>query len=213
MRKLLKKTAILFGVLLGIPLIYLLIAVVLSVIPNQKNNTSGDEIIYLVSNGVHTDLVFEKATFLELNDLGVLSGSNDLFLAIGWGDRGFYLDTPSWSELTLKTAVNAAFLKGETLIHITRYKSLKTKWKKVKINEQQMAMLKAYVLAHFKRESNRVSQVKNAHYGKFDEFYEAKGNYSIFKTCNTWVNIALKNANIKTAIWTPFDFGIMRWYD
>jgi len=37
-----------------------------------------------------------------------------------------------------------------------------------------------------------------------------KGSFSCFKTCNTWTNQTLKKAEIKTAIWTPFDSGILK---
>ncbi|HOB24230.1 MAG TPA: DUF2459 domain-containing protein, partial [Kaistella sp.] len=31
------------------------------------------------------------------------------YLAIGWGDKGFYLDTPTWADLKFSTAFKAAF--------------------------------------------------------------------------------------------------------
>jgi hypothetical protein len=43
-------------------------------------------------------------------------------------------------------------------------------------------------------------------------FYNAKGRYSLFYTCNTWANQALKSANQKAALWTIFDFGIFQHY-
>ena len=49
-------------------------------------------------------------------------------------------------------------------------------------------------------------------YTTYDEFYEAKGNYSCFKTCNSWVNSALKESNLKACYWTPFDFSVLNKY-
>jgi len=31
------------------------------------------------------------------------------WLAFGWGDKGFYLNTPTWADLKFSTAVKAAF--------------------------------------------------------------------------------------------------------
>lgn len=48
----------------------------------------------------------------------------------------------------------------------------------------------------------------NAVYGKTDAFYEAKGKYSLFKTCNTWTNNALKASEQRACVWTIFQSGI-----
>ena len=44
-------------------------------------------------------------------------------------------------------------------------------------------------------------------------FYEAKGSYSLFYTCNSWANQALKAANQKAALHTLTDTGIFRHYE
>ena len=44
-----------------------------------------------------------------------------------------------------------------------------------------------------------------------DFFYQGNGSYTGFKTCNTWVNQSMKKAKIKTAIWTPFSFGVLQY--
>lgn len=31
------------------------------------------------------------------------------YIAFGWGDKGFYLDTPTWADLKFSTAFKAAF--------------------------------------------------------------------------------------------------------
>ena len=49
-------------------------------------------------------------------------------------------------------------------------------------------------------------------YGQKDAFYEAKGSYSLFYTCNTWANNALKAANQKASLWTVYDKGIFCHY-
>jgi len=50
-------------------------------------------------------------------------------------------------------------------------------------------------------------------YGSKDDFYRANSSYSCFKTCNTWVNTAFKESGLKAALWTPFDFGLMGYYE
>lgn len=41
-------------------------------------------------------------------------------------------------------------------------------------------------------------------YGASDVFYEARGCYSAFCTCNTWTGSTLRSAGIRMASWTPF---------
>jgi hypothetical protein len=49
-------------------------------------------------------------------------------------------------------------------------------------------------------------------YGTDDAFYEAKGAYDLFNTCNTWANGALKACDQKACWWTPTDKGIFHQY-
>jgi len=53
---------------------------------------------------------------------------------------------------------------------------------------------------------------KDANYGKNDVFYEARGRYHMFFTCNTWANNALKKSGLPAALWAPFDKGIFYQY-
>ena len=46
--------------------------------------------------------------------------------------------------------------------------------------------------------------MSSAAYGKNDAFYEAKGSYSLFYTCNSWVNENLKEVGLKACRWTLF---------
>ena len=74
----------------------------------------------------------------------------------------------------------------------------------------QLNDLMAYINASFKKDNlNRKKIIPQKGYSRYDEFYEGVGSYSIFKTCNIWVNKALKKAEVKTALWSPFDKGIL----
>jgi hypothetical protein len=58
-----------------------------------------------------------------------------------------------------------------------------------------------------------MQQIGTHSYGKHAAFYEAKGSYNLFYTCNTWANQALKAANQKAALWTVLDKGIFYHYE
>jgi len=36
-----------------------------------------------------------------------------------------------------------------------------------------------------------------------------QGSFSLIKTCNIWVNKALKETGVPTSVWSPFDFCIL----
>ena len=137
------------------------------------------------------------------------------YLAIGWGDRGFYLETPTWSDLKVSTALNAATGLSSSALHITFYKSLKEgiDCKKITIDSNEYKKLIVFINDSFQLNNGNVTKIDTkAVYGNNDAFYEAKGSYSLFYTCNTWANQALKAANQKAALWTISDTGIFRHY-
>lgn len=47
------------------------------------------------------------------------------YIAFGWGDKGFYLDTPTWADLKFSTAFKAAFWMGQSAMHTTYYREVK----------------------------------------------------------------------------------------
>lgn len=111
------------GILISIIFLYFILGFTLSIISTRPKavNCSEKETIYIISNGIHLDIVLEKA---HLND-GILSQLNSKklskYIAFGWGDKGFYLNTQKWADLKLTTALNAFFLRSETAMHVTMY--------------------------------------------------------------------------------------------
>ncbi|MBU3010067.1 DUF2459 domain-containing protein [Polaribacter vadi] len=198
-----------------IPITYILISLILSSITVDKivTNESSEKLIYLSTNGVHLDIILP----IENVDSFVLSGlkynKNEKYLSFGWGDENFYINTPTWDDLTFKNAFSAVFLKSSTLIHITRYKHKYADWVAIKVNDSELKKLNNYLLNTFKTDEKEMKIIlKNQSYSSTDNFYKSKGSYSAFKTCNTWVNTAFKKSGLKSALWTPFDFGLINKY-
>lgn len=172
--------------------------------------------IYLSTNGVHTDFIVPIINkHADLQSLLGLSLNKGQWVAIGWGDRGFYLNTPEWKDLKFKTAFEAVSGLGTTALHVTQMKTVKVGGDCVLItmNASDYQFLIAYIQKYFILDSdNKGILIKSAGYGLNDYFYEAKGSYSAFYTCNTWINQGLKFANQKAAFWTLTDTGILRHY-
>ena len=137
------------------------------------------------------------------------------YLAFGWGDKGFYLDTPEWSDLKASTAFKAVFGLSSSAMHTTFYKTMKAdeSCKSIRISLIEYQKLVGYISASFRRDDKQNNRwIPAVSYGKRDAFYEAKGSYNLFYTCNTWANTALKTANQKASLWTVTDTGIFCQY-
>jgi len=203
--------------------IYLLCAYILSRISvDKEKGNSNDVSIFIKTNGVHTDIVVPvKNDQVDWSrdirfENTVSKDSVEKYVAFGWGDKGFYLETPTWGDLTFKTAFKAAFALSTAAIHATFYKEIKEDKDCVKINisKAQYQRLTEFISKSFKRDATgKFIYIRtDAVYGKDDAFYDAGGSYSLFHTCNTWSNNALKKCGQKACLWTPFDTGIFYQY-
>lgn len=205
----LKRTVwILFAFIAG----YFFIAAILSFISTktQKLDCVKTEQIFISSNGIHLDIVvpvkYLKKSFM--NNLQVQDGVR--YISFGWGDKEFYINTPTWGDLTFSTAFKALFLKSETAMHVVFYKTSYVQWKKIDLCEIQLENLNSFIESTFKKsKKKKFIKIGVSGYTKNDYFFEAHGSFSFYKTCNVWVNEALKKANIETSIWSPFVYGIL----
>ncbi len=202
--------------------LYLLISLAGIIIPiNSDYDPQNGEIdIYVISNGVHTDICLpvknDQVDWTEFISEAPYTGlsSEPEFISIGWGDKGFYLDTPEWSDLKASTAINAMLLSSPTAMHIT-YKCYtpaeSEQVKKCSISKSKYEALIHYIKDSFELDQNgNVQLIPNVGYTSVDNFYEAKGSYHLFKTCNVWTNNALSIAGIKTSGLALFEKGILR---
>lgn len=222
LRKIIKYTGrFILGIFVFIA-VYLLLALGLSHIPVNANPAKSDDVtIFINSNGVHTDIVVPIKNDVKDWTEDILythTKSRDSlmqYVAFGWGDKGFYLETPQWSDLKVSTALVAAFHLGTSAMHTNFYRDMHEDedCAKITISKEDYQALVSYITASFKFDDNgRVCWIANRSYGPYDAFYEAHGSYNLFYTCNTWTNNALKAANQKAALWTPSDRGILLHY-
>jgi uncharacterized protein (TIGR02117 family) len=207
----------------GFILLYLLSAFLFSIWTIKKEPVSSNDVaIYILTNGDHTDIVVPVKNIITdwSREIGyqntIAKDTTNQYLAIGWGDKGFYLNTPTWADLKFSTAFKAAFALSTSAIHATYYQAMPESddCKKIMISNDQYKRLVAFVNGSFKRDAaGSVINIKtNANYDNNDAFYEAKRKYNIFYTCNTWANNALKASGQTACVWTPFDRGIFYHY-
>lgn len=209
--------------LVGLIFLYVIIAYLLSIITIEKEADAKPEVeIFILTNGVHTDIVMpvksEQMDWSQQIQFKNTQAADSTYhyIAMGWGDKGFYLETPEWSDLKASVAFKAASGLSTTAIHATYYKKMKlgSDCKSMLISKEQYQRLITYITNSFKKDAsgNFIPIITDANYGKTDAFYEANGSYSIFKTCNSWANTGLKTCGQKCCLWTATDSGIFSKY-
>ncbi len=204
--------------LIGVPLIYLLTAFGLMLFPaNSDFKNNGDISISLRSNGVHLDLilpvrhgkhdwreVFEPADFQSLPE-------SLNYIAIGWGDAEFYLNTPTWQDLSLKTAASALLGRNPSLLHVEYLADADFSQINIRVDTVKYAELIKFVNATVARADptfNTANVVPGASYYGDDAFFEANGSYTAIHTCNAWVGDALRKSGVRISVWTPFAVNV-----
>lgn len=205
-----------FEIFFAFLFIYLIILLIGGAISTGRLKDKGDLYIYVQSNGIHTDICLPTNTnWVKWSEFIPEShfpnNENFDFVTIGWGDKGFFLDTPKWSELKFSTAFNAVFLPSSTAMHVNYGKEpvVTAYRKRVFINKKEYQKLINYVKESFVVKDNIVDLIENKGYTVSDNFYEAHHSYHLFRTCNIWTNEALKRAGVKTGIYALFPDGIL----
>lgn len=204
--------------------LYVLVTVVLSYIPvnSSSQKESGTIPIYITTNGVHTDIVTpyqnEIWDWSQWLDLSVTPEplSTARWVSFGWGDKGFYMETPEWKDLKPSVALKAAFYLSSSAMHVTYYNDIQIDedTRLIWLTDEQYKNLSTYIFNQFSKNNDAFELIiTDQNYGKHDVFYEAKGRYSLFYTCNTWANNGLKAADQKASLFTLWDKGIFYHYN
>ncbi len=225
-----KIKKVLFWILkliLGIVVFLLLWIIAAFIFPRIKINKDfvscqGNDCVtmYVRSNGMHTDVVFpvqdKERDWRNLFPIDQYEGvdSSFTYIAIGWGDKGFYLDTPTWADLKVSTALKATVGASGSAMHIVYLPSPPSTvgeyGKQLHISREQYRKMLDYIDAAFvKNGQGQVILIPHPDYDINDHYYEAKGSYSIFKTCNVWTSKCLKTGGITNGIWAPTAASVM----
>jgi uncharacterized protein (TIGR02117 family) len=170
---------------------------------------------YVLSNGVHTDYAFPiRSAAIDWTRVFAPTDAPEVppdaeFIAIGWGDREFYLHTPTWADLTVARAVGALSGRNRALLHVTwlRRAQMSRGAYALPLSAVQYTRLITHVRTMLP--GTVAMPIAGAHYGREDAFYDALGSYSAFETCNTWTGRGLRHAGVATSRWTPFDLNVV----
>ena len=201
---------------LAIPFAYLLAALIGSLIPVNRGWTEPavGQTIYLISNGIHTDLILPEAA--QGLDWRPLFPARDFarpdpvarWLAFGMGEREVYLDTPRWRDIRPST-IWAAAAGGERVMHVEWVADPAWHARAIRLRPEEYRRLWASIRAGMAFDpTGKPIRIDHPGYGPSDAFYRGIGHASAINTCNTWATDMLRLAGIKTSLWSPFPQGI-----
>ena len=207
--------------LAAVPILYLFAAFLLALVPANAGWKEAETgvTIFIRTNGVHTWIMVPKVTeemdwrpFVPGEHLKDPRWGAGDHVALGYGNRTFYLETPTWGDLTMKNAFLAAFGSGRSLMHADHDHAPQPNdyQRPITLTREQYARLSSFLRAAFQRDGHgRTLPLIGRGYNESDMFYEAVGPYSAILTCNEWTGRALRHAGVRTGVWTPLSWSIM----
>lgn len=202
--------------IVALPLLYLVAALVGSLVPinNAWHEAAEGQTVYLISNGVHIDLILPvEAQGLDWRPLlprrdFANPDPGAKWLAFGMGERRVYLETPHWRDIKPGT-LWAAAAGGERVMHVEWVSDPEWHARAIRLRPEEFRRLWASIRAGFTIDANgRLQRIDHPGYGPDDAFYRAVGRASAINTCNVWAGDMLRLAGVRTSLWAPFPQGL-----
>lgn len=172
--------------------------------------------IFVETNGVHTGIVVPKVAagvdwrpLARAEHLGDPRHGAHPYLSFGWGERAFYLETPTWADVRIGTVLAAAWGSDETLVHVDHLPEPRVgrDVRAVTLRPEEYRRLAAFIRGTFADASRR-----HRGYAAYDVFYDARGRYSMGRTCNSWTGESLATAGVRVGRWTPLPATVLWWF-
>jgi uncharacterized protein (TIGR02117 family) len=200
-----------------VPVLYLLVALVGSLVPVNRGWTEADDgiTVYLANNGVHGDIVMP--VMAEGLDWEPLVPKSDFaapdpearWVAFGAGEKRVYLNTPTWWDINPRT-IWSALSGGPRVMHVEWVTSPAYADRAIRLRPEEYRRLWAAVRADFELGDNgRPIRIDHPGYGRGDAFYRTRGKATAFRTCNSWLADKLRIAGVETSLWPPFVQGLV----
>lgn len=207
----------LLAVLLALPALYLVAALVGSLVPLNRGWTEPPQgtTIYIADNGIHADIIMPvKANGLDWSGLiprSDFAGADPVssWIAFGSGEQRVYLETPTWWDVRPRT-IWSAIAGGRRVMHVEYVPSPSYAVREIRLRPDEYRRLWAAIRADFKLDRRgRPERIDHPGYGPADAFYRATGKANAGRTCNAVAANWLRLAGVETSLWPPFVNGLI----
>lgn len=172
--------------------------------------------VSLVAGPIHYDFLIPidaqlRQRFAFLGDAGLpVADPNSQWLLIGWGARDFYTTIGNYQDVEI-----GAILRGATGDHsVLRVDVLGAlpplpELPKVRFSDTEYGAFLSAIAGSFARDATqRVQKLPQAGFTPGDAFFAAKGQFHLFRTCNTWVARMILASGRRFGAWTPLPYSV-----
>ena len=206
MIKMFQLVLLLFGVIA----LYLGVAFGFSYFPGEQTCEDEKHKIFICCNEEmlsHSEIIMKIEPFKEdfFKAFPTLLNSNpNGYISFSYGDRGFMMDEMGFDDLNMTLALRGLFVNTPALIQVGHYGDFaKERCDEVMISTRCFANLKDSILKSFVKKEQGNIRYHDKLQRYYVYYYEAKNNYNLFHTCNTWTGDRLREAGVSMPYWTP----------
>jgi uncharacterized protein (TIGR02117 family) len=203
--------------LLAIPTLYLIAALIGSLVPVNRGWTEpkGGTTVYIADNGIHADIVMpveaqglDWSPFVPTSEFAAANPA-DRWIAFGSGEERVYLNTPTWWDITPRT-IWSALAGGNRVMHVEYVPDPSYAVREIRLRPEEYRRLWTAIRADFTLDARgQPKLLTHPGYGCCDAFYRATGRESAVRTCNSHVARWLRIAGVKASLWPPFVPGLV----
>ncbi len=187
-----------------------------------SNCTSKPYRIYIAGETMHVNFVvpvqngiYDWRNFLELKQIGSKHQENYSYLKLGWGDRRWYTETPSWGQINAFDIARVLLKPGNTAaMYVRGYSALpvesEVELRCIALDRTEYLNLMQFLKTSFEQTPTGKPIYLKSGASETDGFFAATGTYSALRTCNTWTAEGLDAANVSTPLWSALSSSVMR---
>jgi uncharacterized protein (TIGR02117 family) len=194
-----------------------------STIPRNAGWREPDQGITIMveTNGTHTGIVIPVVTSVKdwratFPSAARMTPSGPVtHVAVGWGEREVFLDVATWGDLKAGTVLRILTSGGESVMRVSHYvRPAPSEYHRpLRLTPAQYADLVRRVEASLAPPGPNGMRATFAGTAPEDVYYQARGRYTMVRTCNSWVGDTLGDAGVRIGWWTPFAGGVMKWIE
>ena len=177
----------------------------------RPQQADGEPVVYVCASLAHADIIMpSQDPLIDWSSLLAATPPGlppEAYLAFGWGDLRFFLETPRWADVRLPIALGALAGLHDTAIRVVAVNQPAGDpyCQSLRVDRAGRQALIDHIRASLANEARPQPVAQSG----FETYYLAKGRYGPLRTCNQWVAEALAVAGLPHARFAPFSFSIM----